>query len=70
MNKNAWIQQVNMSLCIPENKRPERVLDLFAGCGGLALGFEALGFKTHGFEKSLACVQTYKLNLTGECVQT
>jgi DNA (cytosine-5)-methyltransferase 1 len=68
MNKNAWIQQVNMSLCIPGNKRPERVLDLFAGCGGLALGFEALGFKTHGFEKSLACVQTYKLNLTGDCV--
>lgn len=29
-----------------------KVLDLFAGCGGLSLGFEALGFETVGFEKN------------------
>lgn len=45
------------------------VLDLFAGCGGLALGFEAQGFQTHGFEVDAACCATYKKNLHGECTQ-
>ncbi|MGB3494207.1 MAG: DNA cytosine methyltransferase [Elainellaceae cyanobacterium] len=67
-SEDTWIQQVNESLRIPQNKRKERVIDLFAGCGGLALGFEAVGFRTHGFETKPDCVATYSLNLTGECV--
>lgn len=43
------------------------VLDLFAGCGGLALGFEAQGFETHGFEKDSDAVQTYRRNLDRPC---
>jgi len=43
------------------------VLDLFAGCGGLALGFEAQGFKTIGYEMDLDCCLTYRHNLTGDC---
>ena len=43
------------------------VLDLFAGCGGLALGFEAAGFHTHGFEMKSVAVKTYNENLTGKC---
>ena len=45
------------------------VLDLFAGCGGLALGFEAQGFDTLGFEMDADCCATYRHNLHGECVQ-
>lgn len=45
------------------------VLDLFAGCGGLALGFEAVGFKTIGFENDEDCCKTYAENLHGECHQ-
>ena len=45
------------------------VLDLFAGCGGLALGFEAQGFETLGFEMDANCCATYRRNLLGECVQ-
>ncbi len=67
-SENTWIQHINTSLHIPQNKRQEMAIDLFAGCGGLALGFEALGFRTRGFETNLECVQTYRLNLAGECV--
>jgi DNA (cytosine-5)-methyltransferase 1 len=44
------------------------VLDLFAGCGGLALGFEAAGFETLGFEVNEAAAATYQKNLAGDCV--
>lgn len=43
------------------------VLDLFAGCGGLSLGFEANGFKTIGYEMNENATQTYNKNLLGEC---
>lgn len=44
------------------------VLDLFAGCGGLALGFEAAGFETLGFEMDDDAAATYRTNLAGNCV--
>lgn len=42
-------------------------LDLFAGCGGLALGFEAAGFETIGYEMDTDAVSTYNNNLSGYC---
>lgn len=44
-----------------------RALDLFAGCGGLALGFEAAGIETVGYEKDADACATYRRNLHGEC---
>ena len=44
------------------------VVDLFAGCGGLSLGFEANGFKTIGYEMDESATNTYNKNLIGECI--
>lgn len=44
------------------------VVDLFAGCGGLSLGFEANGFKTIGYEMDENASRTYNRNLLGECI--
>jgi DNA (cytosine-5)-methyltransferase 1 len=54
----------------PAETRTPLVLDLFAGCGGLALGFEAAGFETHGFEMEPDYAATYRSNLKGECSET
>lgn len=43
------------------------VVDLFAGCGGLSLGFEAVGFKTVGYEMLEDAAETYRRNLIGNC---
>ena len=50
-------------------KRQFKVLDLFAGCGGLALGFEAAGFHTIGYEMLGDACNTYSANLAGKCHQ-
>ncbi|MDX2306344.1 MAG: DNA cytosine methyltransferase [Microscillaceae bacterium] len=44
-----------------------KVLDLFAGCGGLSLGFEAIGFQTTGYEMDIKTGETYNTNLKGIC---
>jgi DNA (cytosine-5)-methyltransferase 1 len=52
----------------PRVSENELVIDLFAGCGGLSLGFEALGYKTIGFEMNADAAATYNRNLLGECI--
>lgn len=59
-----YVERIN-SLLIPRKTRKELVLDLFAGAGGLALGFEAAGFETYGLEMDDDCIATYSKNLTG-----
>tara|TARA_Y100001936_G_C16059515_1_gene663265 strand:- start:1016 stop:2002 length:987 start_codon:yes stop_codon:yes gene_type:complete len=51
----------------PSRRMKYTALDLFAGCGGLATGFEAAGFKTIGMEYDKNCCETYNSNLKGEC---
>lgn len=61
-----YIEYINGTLK-PKITEKEIVLDLFAGCGGLSLGFEAAGYETIGFEMEVSATETYKKNLIGNC---
>ncbi len=61
-----YLEEIN-ELLVPCHTEQAVVLDLFAGCGGLALGFEAAGFKTIGFEMDGPAAESYRHNLGSEC---
>lgn len=65
----TYIEHINETLN-PTISEQATVLDLFAGCGGLSLGFEAVGYKTIGYEMDRAAVETYNRNLKGNCYAT
>ncbi len=62
----SYIKRLNTTL-IPRKTEKETVLDLFAGCGGLALGLESAGYKTVGFEMESSAAKTYTKNLGSTC---
>jgi DNA (cytosine-5)-methyltransferase 1 len=64
---DRWLSYLEARLPKPEVGKKPLVLDLFAGAGGLALGFEAAGFETIGFEHDADASATYNQNLSGEC---
>lgn len=64
-----YVEYINKIL-EPRITENQVVLDLFAGCGGLSLGFEAVGYKTIGIEMDLSASQTYNRNLAGDCLAT
>ena len=61
-----YVKNINQILK-PKVTENQVVLDLFAGCGGLSLGFEAAGYRTIGFEMDQFAASTYSKNLNGEC---
>jgi DNA (cytosine-5)-methyltransferase 1 len=62
-----YINLINR-LLVPNITEKTLVLDLFAGCGGLSLGFEAAGFNTLGYEMNPDAATTYRNNLIGDCI--
>ncbi len=62
----SYIEQINNQLVSQPNSS-FKMLDLFAGCGGLSLGFEAVGFHSVGYEMDEKAVETYNNNLIGHC---
>ena len=64
--KRGWISFLNETLQLSK-EQPYLAIDLFAGCGGLSLGFECAGVKTIGYEMKTECCETYRTNLHSEC---
>ena len=67
LSKEKFPSYINRVLK-PQKRTKHTVLDLFAGCGGLALGLESVGFKTIGVEMEQSCCDTYNDNLHGKCI--
>jgi DNA (cytosine-5)-methyltransferase 1 len=66
----AWIEYLNKRLPKPTQlPNAPQVLDLYAGCGGLSLGFECAGFNVVGYEMNAYAADTYSKNLSGPCIQ-
>jgi len=63
-----YIEYVNQVLR-PHTQPKYLAIDLYAGCGGMSLGFEAAGFETIGYEKKTDACNTYNYNLTGKCFE-
>jgi DNA (cytosine-5)-methyltransferase 1 len=69
-NRPPYLEFIEQELQLPQIENTEfLVIDLFAGCGGLALGFEAAGFRTVGYEMLEDPCTTYQHNLQAKCHQ-
>lgn len=63
-----YLDFIHSELQIPKTQEnPRLVIDLFAGCGGFALGFEAAGLRTIGYEMEENACATYRRNLRTDC---
>ena len=64
-NRSVWEDQLKLGLSEQNSSSIGEVIDLFSGCGGLSLGFQAGGFDVlRAFDSWQAAVETYNSNFT------
>lgn len=66
-NEKSYSENLTEELSQPTTFKYEAI-DLFAGCGGLSLGFESCGIRTTGYELEESYAETYRTNLKGDCL--
>jgi len=67
MSSLPYRQLLDRELSLPAKASGPLAVELFAGCGGLGLGFAAAGFRTAGYEMNPYACATYRTNLGGHC---
>lgn len=66
----GFLALLERELSLPESPSDGPLaLDLYAGCGGLGLGFAAAGFRTIGFDRDENACASYRVNLRADCDQ-
>jgi DNA (cytosine-5)-methyltransferase 1 len=67
MTSLSYRRFLNKELCARHTSFSPIAVELFAGCGGMALGFAAAGFQTIGYEMDPDTCKTYQANLGSNC---
>lgn len=67
MSSLPYRRLLDRELSLPATASGPLAVELFAGCGGLGLGFAAAGFRTVGYEMNPDACATYRANLGEHC---
>jgi DNA (cytosine-5)-methyltransferase 1 len=68
MSSLPYRRALEASLRLRVGSRAPVAVELFAGCGGLSLGFAAAGFRTIGYENNVDACRSYRFNLGDHCL--
>jgi DNA (cytosine-5)-methyltransferase 1 len=67
MTSLPYRQNLNNELYARRTPAAPVAVDMFAGCGGMGLGFAAMGFRTIGYELNPDACGTYQVNVGDHC---
>jgi DNA (cytosine-5)-methyltransferase 1 len=69
MSSIPYRRRLNRTLAVRSRGASPLAVEMYAGCGGLGLGFASAGFRTTAYESDGDACITYRRNLGCECEQ-